>query len=83
MIVELIMSDKDTGEVLWQANRGFACNFVAKDAGRSLIFKMIDSAIKGVRSSAHKKINCSIDLSEPEQMGLPFDVPECNKTEIY
>lgn len=75
MVVSLVMSDVDTGEVLWNCNRGFACNFVNNDAGRILISKMIDSAIKGVRSSDHKRINCSVTLQEPVQKELPFDIP--------
>lgn len=83
MIIDLVMSDCETGEILWRCNRGFACNFVKNDAGRILIQKMIDSAIKGVRSSEHKKINCSIILSEPQIMSLPFEPQESNKIEIY
>lgn len=69
------MSDKKTGEILWQTSRQLSCNFVKGDAGRALIGRMVDSAIKGVRMSEHKFINCSIDLFEPEfikEMDLPF-----------
>lgn len=69
------MSDKDTGEVLWQTARQLSCSFVKGDAGRTLISNMIDSAIKGVRMSEHKFINCSIDFKESEikrEMDLPF-----------
>lgn len=69
------MTDKETGEVLWQRSTSLACNFVKNDTGRTLLANMIDSAIKGVRSSEHKIINCSIDLTEPQsvpQMELPF-----------
>lgn len=75
MNIVLIMSDKETGEILWQTSRQLACNFVKGDAGRALIGRMVDSAIKGVRMSDHKFINCSIDLKEPEfkkEMDLPF-----------
>ena len=75
MNIVCIMSDKDTGEILWQTSRQLSCNFVKGDAGRLLISNMIDSAIKGVRISEHKFINCSIDFKEPEvkkEMELPF-----------
>lgn len=75
MNIVCIMSDKDTGEILWQASRQLSCNFVKGDAGRTLIANMIDSAIKGVRMSKHKFINCSIDFKESElikSMDLPF-----------
>ena len=75
MNIVCIMSDKDTGEILWQTSRQLSCNFVKGDAGRMLISNMIDSAIKGVRMSDHKFINCSIDFKEPEvkkEMELPF-----------
>ena len=75
MNIVCIMSDKETGEILWQTSRQLSCNFVKGDAGRLLISNMIDSAIKGVRISEHKFINCSIDFKEPEvikEMELPF-----------
>lgn len=82
------MFDKTTGEVLWSRSTQYACNFDRNDAGRKLIHKMIDSAIKGCRVSKHRYICCHIDLLETAQdkvvlQPLPFDVPESNKSEIY
>ena len=80
------MSDKSTGEVLWCTSRQLACNFVHNDAGRKLIFNMIDSAIKGCRISDHKFINCSIDLFETSralEQELPFPISESQKIEVY
>lgn len=69
------MTDTDTGEILWQKSTAYACNFVKGDAGRALIGRMVDSAIKGARLGEHKHINCSIDLYESNlipQPDLPF-----------
>lgn len=67
------MTDKSTGEILWQKTSSYACNFVENDAGRKLISKMIDSAIKGARLG--RLINCSVDFVEPpyKDMSLPFE----------
>ena len=75
MNIVLVMSDKETGEILWHKSVQYACNFVKGDAGRALIGRMVDSAIKGARLGEHKFINCSIDLHEPNRtpdFGLPF-----------
>ena len=64
MNIVLIMTDKDTGEILWQTSRQFSCNFVKGDAGRALIGRMVDSAIKGVRMS-EQLINLCSDIRTP------------------
>lgn len=72
MNIVLCMTDKETGEILWQKTTDYSCRFVQNDAGRKLISQMIDSAIKGARLG--RFINCSVDFIEKpfKEVPLPF-----------
>ena len=59
MNIVLIMSDKDTGEILWQTSRQLACNFVKGDAGRALIALSTIRPIKARPASPLTKLQAS------------------------
>lgn len=69
------MADKDTGELLYRRQCNYACNFISGDTGRKFLVSVIDSCLRGVRSSEHKQINLNISFSEPKQNDYVAEIP--------
>lgn len=68
------MVDKDTGEILYNQDKILACQFTRNDRAFSLMHKVLESCVRGVRYQK-RNLSLSIDFSEPlrgNSSQLPF-----------
>lgn len=75
MNLKLTMIDVDTGEILAHKYHNYVCSFLTpKDAGFTRIMEWVQSCVKGVRTTEHKKIELRIGFCEEiEPRFIPFN----------
>lgn len=74
MILNLKLVDTDTGEIISNICKDYACNFSTKnDAGFRFLMEWCMCAVRGVRMTEHKHIELRIHFSEKIPLPqLPF-----------
>lgn len=78
MDIIIRMTDKDTGEILYDKHKILACQFHNNDTAFKLFHSVMESAVRGIRGNRCKSLSVQIDLSEGRDfLNLPFVDGNC------
>lgn len=79
MFLRIRMTDRTTGEILYNQDKVLACQFHKSDAAFNLMHKVLESCVRGVRLRKCEQINLSIDFCEPLKGNSP-EIPFSDDT---
>lgn len=73
MDIIIRMTDKDTGEILYDKHKILACQFHRNDTAFKLFHSVMESAVRGIRGNRCKSLSVQFDLCEGrDSLNLPF-----------
>lgn len=73
MDIIIRMTDKDTGEILYDKHKILACQFHHNDTAFRLFHSVMELAVRGIRANRCKSLSVQFDLCEGrDSLNLPF-----------